>query len=195
MQRISLVNVAHNFIGDVLSPGDIAIDATVGNGFDTLFLIEQVSPSGKVFGFDIQEAAINSAWQKIKSSCTLTESSENITLLVASHADMAEKIPVQYHGNIRALMFNLGYLPGGNKSIITRTESTITALNVAIRMLSSNGIISILAYPGHVGGDLETEQVTAWCEDRNQDEFKISVIFSHDNRESAPRLFVIRRRH
>ena len=60
MQRISLVNVAHNLIKDVLHPGDIAIDATVGNGHDTLFLVEQVSPSGKVFGFDIQQAAIDS---------------------------------------------------------------------------------------------------------------------------------------
>lgn len=195
MERISLVNVAHNFIRNVLGPGDIAIDATVGNGFDTLFLIEQISPSGKVFGFDIQEAAINSAWQKIKTSCNLTASLEKVTLLVASHADMAEKIPVQYHGEIKAIMFNLGYLPGGNKRIITRTESTISALNVATRMVSSNGIISVLAYPGHEGGDMETEQVSAWCENRNQAEFKISVIYSQNNRESAPRLFVIRRRH
>jgi 23S rRNA U2552 (ribose-2'-O)-methylase RlmE/FtsJ len=195
MQRISLVNVAHELIRDILCPGDIAIDATIGNGHDTLFLLEQVSPSGKVFGFDIQQEAINSTMQKIKSSCNLSRSPERLTLVLANHADMAEKIPVQYHGNIKAFMFNLGYLPGGDKCIITQTDTTLSALNVASRMLSSNGIISILAYPGHNGGDLETDQVTTWCEQLDQVQFNISVVYSLENKEIAPRLFVIRKRH
>lgn len=195
MQRISLVNIAHKLIGDILCPGDIAIDATAGNGHDTLFLLEQVSPSGKVFGFDIQQAAINSTSQKLKSSGNLSRSTERLTLLVASHADMAKQIPLQYHGNIKAFMFNLGYLPGGDKGIITQADTTLTALNVAIRMLSSNGIISILAYPGHKGGDLETVQVTTWCEQLDQNQFKISVVYSQEDKESAPRLFVIHKRH
>ena len=66
MQRISLLNTAHNSIKKVLHPGDIAIDATIGNGHDTLFLVEQVYPSGLVFGFDIQQIAIESTKEKIK---------------------------------------------------------------------------------------------------------------------------------
>ena len=120
---------------------------------------------------------------------------ECLTLIHASHADMAEKIPVQYHGKISAIMFNLGYLPGGDKSIITQTDSTLTALNIASRMLSSNGIITILAYPGHQGGDLETDQVKNWCEQLDEDQFKISIVYSSENKESAPRLFVIRKTH
>ena len=197
MQRISLVNVAHNLIRDVLHPGDIAIDATVGNGHDTLFLVEQVSPSGRVYGFDIQQAAIDSTRVKVESCCKLASTSlpECLTLIHASHADMAEKIPAQYHGKISAIMFNLGYLPGGDKSIITQTDSTLTALNIASRMLSSNGIITILAYPGHHGGDMETDQVKNWCEQLDEDQFKISIIYSTENKESAPRLFVIRKTH
>jgi 16S rRNA C1402 N4-methylase RsmH len=129
MQRISLVNVAHNHIREVLRPGDIAIDATVGNGHDTLFLVGQVNPSGRVFGFDIQQAAIDSTWLKAKAQGDGSPSSEILTLMQASHADMDDKIPRQYHGNISAVMFNLGYLPGGDKRIITRTDSTLTALN------------------------------------------------------------------
>ena len=193
MQRISLVNIAHNFIRDVLHPGDIAIDATVGNGYDTLFLVEQVSPSGRVFGFDIQQAAIDSTRAKASARCKMLP--ENLTLIHASHADMAEKIPVQYHGNFGAIMFNLGYLPGGDKSIITRTDSTVMALNSAIRILSSNGIITVMAYPGHPGGDLETEQVKNWCEQLDDNQFKISIIYSSENKESAPRLFVIQEMH
>ena len=191
MQRISLVHVAHNLIRDVLCPGDIAIDATVGNGHDTLFLVEQVSPSGRVFGFDIQQTAIESTRAKASARCNMLP--ENLTLIHASHADMAEKIPAHYHGNFSAIMFNLGYLPGGDKSIITRTDSTITALNGANRMLSSNGIITIMAYPGHPGGDLETDQVKSWCKQLGEDQFKISIVCSSENKVSAPKLFVIRK--
>jgi len=191
MQRISLVNAAHNLIRDVLHPGDIAVDATVGNGHDTLFLVEQVSPSGRVFGFDIQQTAIDSTREKFQQ----THSPECLTLIHASHADMSDKIPAHYHGNIKAIMFNLGYLPGGDKSIITRTDSTVMALNSAIRILSSNGIITVMAYPGHPGGDLETEQVKNWCEQLDDNQFKISIIYSSENKESAPRLFVIQEMH
>jgi len=92
-------------------------------------------------------------------------------------------------------MFNLGYLPGGDKSIITCTDSTVAALNIASQLLSSNGIITVMAYPGHQGGDLETEHVKNWCEQLNKDQFKISIVYSAANKETAPRLFVICKTH
>jgi hypothetical protein len=195
MQRISLVKVAHNLIRDVLHSGDIAIDATVGNGHDTLFLIEQVGPSGRVFGFDIQEAAIDSTRVKVESHYNVSVLPECLTLIYASHADMSEKIPLQYHGKISACMFNLGYLPGGNKSIITQTGSTLPAISIASRLLSGNGIITIMAYPGHQGGSLETDQVKNWCKHLDEDQFKIRIIYSSENKESAPKLFVIRKKY
>jgi len=203
MPRISLVNVAHNFIKDVLRPGDIAIDATVGNGHDTVFLLEQVSPSGKVFGFDIQQAALDSTRAKVQSHCRTGERvfrnvplrPECLTLIHASHKDMAEKVPRQYHGKINAIMFNLGYLPGGDKNIITQTESTLIAINIASHLLSSNGIITILAYPGHHGGDVETDQVKNFCSKLDKDQFEFSIVDSSEYKQSAPRLFVIQKTH
>ena len=189
MKRISLVNTAHNLIKEVLHAGAIAIDATVGNGHDTLFLVEQVSPSGKVFGFDIQQAAIISTQEK----CLQTPNPECLTLIHASHADMADRIPAHHHGNISVIMFNLGYLPGGDKAIITCTDSTITALQSSSQLLSSQGIITVMAYPGHSGGDLETAQVKNWCEQLDVKHFKISIIYSSENKASAPRLFVIQK--
>jgi hypothetical protein len=199
MQRISLVNVAHKLIRAKLHPGDIAIDATVGNGHDTVFLVELVSPSGKVYGFDIQQAAIDSTWAKIESCCKADERapgsallrSECLTLIQGSHADMAEKIPAQHHGKISTIMFNLGYLPGSDKSIITRTESTLTALAIAIRMLSGNGILTILAYPGHPGGDQESIEVESWCEQLEEEQFSVRICYSTENKVSAPRLYVV----
>jgi hypothetical protein len=203
MQHISLVNVAHDLINDVLHPGDNAIDATIGNGHDTLFLVEQVSPSGRVFGFDIQQAAIDSTGLKVRPCCRTGERvlsntflrPECLTLIHANHAEMAKKIPVQYHGKISAIMFNLGYLPGGDKSIITQTDTTLAAINIASRLLSSKGIITILAYPGHHGGDVETDQVKNWCKQLDKNQFKTSIVYSSGNKESAPRLFVIRKTH
>jgi hypothetical protein len=189
MKRISLLNAAHDLLRDVLHPGDIAIDATVGNGHDSLFLAVQVGLSGQVYGFDIQQAAIDSTLEKFR----LAQTSDCLTLVHASHADMGEKIPADLHGNIKAIMFNLGYLPGGDKSIITLTDSTLTALTIAARILAVNGIITLLAYPGHQGGDQETDQVKNWCEQLDTKQFEISTIYSTEHKDTAPRLFVIRK--
>jgi hypothetical protein len=187
MKRISLVNTAHDLIRDILRPGDIAIDTTVGNGHDTAFLAEQVGPSGRVYGFDIQQAAIDSTLEKFRQN----EHSDCLVLLHASHADMGEKISADLHGKINAIMFNLGYLPGGDKNVITLTDSTLAALNAASRILAVNGIITLMAYPDHQGGDQETNQVKIWCERLNPKQFKVSTIYSTAHKESAPRLFVI----
>jgi hypothetical protein len=189
MKRISLVNTAHDLIRDILSPGDITVDATVGNGHDTLFLAEQVGPSGHVYGFDIQQAAIDSTLEKFRQ----TPLSDRLILIHASHAEMSDKIPAHHHGKIRAIMFNLGYLPGGDKSIITLTDSTLSALTTAGRILAVNGIITLLAYPGHQGGDSETDQVKNWCAQLNKQQFAVDTMYSAEHKDSAPRLFVIRK--
>jgi tRNA1(Val) A37 N6-methylase TrmN6 len=187
MKRISLLNTAHDLIRDIINPGDIAIDATVGNGHDTLFLAEQIAPSGHVYGFDIQQAAIDSTLEKFRQA----QLSNCLTLIHASHADMSKKIPANLHGKIKAVMFNLGYLPGGDKSVITLTDSTLTALTAAAQILSDNGIITLLAYPGHPGGDQETGQVKQWCEQLDAMQFTVSTIYSDEHKDTAPRLFVI----
>ncbi len=190
MTRISLLSAAHDQLRDTLKPGDIAIDATIGNGHDTLFLAEQVSPSGHVYGFDIQPDAIAATRKKIPALLI-----NSLTLFNVSHAEMANKIPVHLHGNIKAIMFNLGYLPGGDKSIITLTDTTLTALNVASQILTAdNGIITVLAYPGHSGGAEETDQVQSWCQQLDPNQFSFNTLYSTEHKDSAPRLFVIRKR-
>jgi hypothetical protein len=100
-------------------------------------------------------------------------------------------IPTQHHGKIKAIMFNLGYLPGGDKTIITYTDSTISALNNACYLLSNDGVMTVIAYPGHPGGDEETIQVKNWCNQLDIKKFNVNVVFSSLNKPSAPRLFVI----
>ena len=171
-ERISLVEKAHELVCPRLGSGSIAIDATVGNGYDTLFLLQQVAPNGRVYGFDIQQSALESARAKIKEHALR----DCLTLFHDSHALMSERIPTLMHGSINAIMFNLGYLPGSDKNVTTQTDSTIAALIEASQLLSPHGIITIIAYPGHAGGALETERVGQWCENIERDRFKVESI-------------------
>jgi predicted methyltransferase len=189
MTTISLLNLAHQHIQNNLLSGDVVIDATVGNGHDTLFLAEQASPDGSVYGFDIQQVAIIATREKLQHSQLL----DGVTLIQASHADMVAHIPASHHGKITACMFNLGYLPKGDKRIITQTNSTLLALTAACQLLAPQGIMTILAYPGHVGGDVETASVQQWCEQRNAKKITVNTFFSTTSSPSAPRLFVVQR--
>ena len=189
MKPISLVNTAHNLIREQLKPGDIAIDATVGNGHDTLFLAEQVAPSGHVYGFDIQAAAIETTFAKFRESPL----ANCLTLRQVSHAAMNSHIPTHHFRKIKAIMFNLGYLPGGDKNIITLFDTTLSALIIATEILANNGIITLLAYPGHTGGDLETRQIEAWLMELDNKQFSVETIYSAVHHDTAPRLFVIRK--
>jgi hypothetical protein len=186
---MSLLKQAHNLLKARLHNGDIVIDATAGNGHDSLFLAQQIAPSGLVYGFDIQTAAINATHNRL-----LAANLRNFALLIQhSHAQMSEYIAPEHHGKINAIMFNLGYLPHGDKTIITQSDSTLSALNLAVELLASDGVITILAYPGHQGGDSETVQVANWCYQLNPEKFSYKIILSAEHKDSAPRLFVLQK--
>lgn len=189
MKRISLLELAHNTVGAYLGPGDIAVDATLGNGHDALFLAQCVGAEGQVFGFDIQQQALANSYQRLLEHGLHSRA----TLHLASHADMLQHIPEHWHGAVRAVMFNLGYLPGADKAVITQIDSTLRALNAACSLLAPRAVMTVLAYPGHAGGDLEAEQLADWCEQLDSPGFKWDVVLSSHDQPSAPRLFVIRK--
>lgn len=187
--HFSLVAKAHELIGAGLRPGDLAIDATVGNGHDTMFLLRRVAPGGRVYGFDIQHAALDSAQARVDEPALRA----SLTLFEDSHVRMLERIPQTHHGSIKAIMFNLGYLPGGDKTVTTQAESTLAALSSASRLLCPQGVLTIVAYPGHAGGARETEQVRRWCEALEPNCFRIERYDAKPNDASAPRLFAVTR--
>ncbi|EIC29120.1 putative S-adenosylmethionine-dependent methyltransferase involved in cell envelope biogenesis [Methylomicrobium album BG8] len=189
-KRISLVDIAHQLVGARLYPGAVAVDATVGNGYDTLFLLQKVAPAGRVYGFDIQQLALESVQDRMANP----DFRDCLTLFHRSHAEMDEMLPQAQHGLVSAVMFNLGYLPGGDKSVITRAESTLAALSAASRLLSPEGIITIVAYPGHVGGAQECEQVRQWCARLDSGRFEFELIEAKPDDRAAPRLFAVNRK-
>lgn len=188
-QEFNPVKLAQEKVSRVLGAGQWAIDATVGNGRDTLFLAQCVGPGGKVWGFDIQEAAL------AKARLLLQEHGvdKRVELIQANHAAMDNHLPRELKGRIRAVMFNLGYLPGGDKSIITKPAETIKALNSALSLVAPGGILSVVSYIGHAGGGEEYEAIKKWCAsaDSNKLGWKCETNSRDHQFKPAPVLFII----
>ncbi|GAV19454.1 16S rRNA m(4)C1402 methyltransferase [Mariprofundus micogutta] len=182
MSRISLTEKVHQSLLPRFRSGSIAIDATAGNGFDTLFLASRTSESGSVFAFDIQQQAIETTRKRLDEAGLL----DRTMLICDGHENMAEHIPAPLHGNVDMVLFNLGYLPKADKSVITHTSTTLQALNCALRLLSDAGYISILAYPGHPGGREETEAVKLWAKSLPETSFNICIHKPEHSGSSSP---------
>lgn len=143
-----------HLLAQFLCNGQKVIDATSGNGHDTLFLAKAVGSSGMVYAFDIQEQAL----QTTKELLTEHHCLQQVKLIHAGHENMQKYVqePVQ------AIIYNLGYLPGGNKDIITRDETTLLSLQQGTELLSSGGVVSLIIYPGHPGGQKEAELIETY---------------------------------
>lgn len=153
-----LTDVAQQQVGKVLQPGSIAIDATMGNGHDTLFLARTVSPGGRVLAFDVQATALDNTRQRLVED----HLDDVVTLLHAGHEGLAEHVPTTDHGHVDAVMFNLGYLPGSDKSVTTGAETSCQALSAATQVLAPTGVLSVLLYRDHAGAASEAAAVQRW---------------------------------
>jgi SAM-dependent methyltransferase len=153
-----LTALAQESVGAVLESGALAIDATVGNGHDTLFLAARVAARGHVAGFDIQPQALDTTHARLEHAGL----AGRVTLYPCGHQFMLQRIPGGWHGRVSAVMFNLGYLPGGDKQLITRTVTTMPALRQALAVLRPGGLLSLMVYRGHAGADDEARAVAEW---------------------------------
>lgn len=158
--------LAHLLLERVISEGDLVIDATAGNGHDTLFLARRVGASGRVLAFDVQRAAIDSSRRLLES----TGVSERVEFFRESHARLADHVSP---GSVAAIMFNLGYLPGSDQSLITTTSETLMALESAVQSLRPGGWLCVVCYPGHDGGNDEASAVEAWLSSK-AGEFRVA---------------------
>lgn len=157
-----LTELAHAAVAPRLRPGDLAIDATAGNGHDTLALARCVGDSGRVWAFDIQCAALDATAARLARA----DLAHRVTLVHASHAAMPAHLPAEATGRVGAVMANLGYLPGGDRTVITDAQATAAMLRDAVAMLRPGGVLCVTAYPGHDGGDTDAAAVHAFFESR-----------------------------
>lgn len=159
------VEFSHLLLKEALKKGDKALDATAGNGHDTKFLAELVGSAGEVFSFDIQKEAVDNT-KKLLQSAGLEE---NVELIKDSHAELDKYLKEE----ISAAVFNLGYLPGGNKEIITKAKSTLKALKKSIELLKNDGVIVLVIYSGHTGGDEERDAVLEYVADLDYKKYNV----------------------
>lgn len=155
---------------NIVLKGDTTIDATLGNGHDTLFLANLVGEHGRVLSVDIQEEAIISTKIRLEES---TCNSTSVVLVQGNHAELKQIAISNGVKSARAIMFNLGYLPGGDKSIITQMETSLKALEAATQLLCEGGVITVMCYPGHTGGREEVEAVMQWGKSLPRDKYKV----------------------
>lgn len=155
----SAVDWSHRCLERFVRLGDVAVDATLGNGSDTLFLAALTGVDGHVYGFDTQSRAISATQRHLEENGITTR---QFTLFQQSHHRMASAVPEHVHGKISAVTFNLGYLPGGDKQHITCKETTLPALDCALSLVKVGGVVSVITYPGHPGGEEESEAVHVW---------------------------------
>ncbi len=173
--------LAKDLLSQVIRPGDTVVDATLGNGHDALFLARAVGPKGKLIGFDIQKKAIEESTRRLKE-----EGMDNFSFYEEGHENLGKHI-----NQARAVVFNFGYLPGSSKEIITKKESSLQAVKEALAILSSPGIISLMFYTGHEGGQEEMESLHSYISQLDKSEFDLIEV-KHINRSSkAPFLTII----
>lgn len=177
------IRMAHYVMRKCLHGGEKAIDATAGKGFDTELLATLVGPKGRVFAFDIQEKALRLTAERLRQKGL----GGNVALIQDGHENLANYgLPP-----VKAIMFNLGYLPGENHRIITRPATTVKAVLAATEILQKDGIISIVIYSGHPGGKEERDALLDELTKLNQEIFQVACYNFLNRTGSPPELILI----
>lgn len=171
-----MLRLAHQIWKNHLKAGDVAVDATAGNGYDTLFLFE-MEPS-HLYVFDIQKKAIENTQIRVGMH-------KNISYHLGCHSTFPG-----VERPVNLIVYNLGYLPGGDKSLTTKGESTVKSLETALYLLAPKGMISVMLYSGHLEGEREKETILKWGSHLSSKKFYVS---HHNplNHFKAPSLLLI----
>lgn len=164
-----LTERVHLELEKLLRPGDIALDATAGNGHDSLAMAQLVGTEGQVFAIDLQTAAIVATRHRLERQ----GDGARFTLFEGDHRELLRSLAAERPGSFRAITFNLGYLPGGDKTITTQAEQTLPALDAAAVLLGPNGALFVTAYRGHPGGAKEAAAVADWMVGRNRTKWQV----------------------
>lgn len=191
------LEMAHWMLKDIINTNDVVVDATMGNGYDTQFLAEL---GANVYAFDVQEEALNATEKRLDDagiknqifeknlSNLLTEPSVNLVL--SGHEKLSEYVKEP----IKAAIFNLGYLPKTDKSVVTKADTTLTALDALTNQLVVGGRITIMIYYGHEGGMEEKDAVIKWTSSLPQKDWEVTSYAPLNQIHTPPILVLIEKR-
>jgi len=185
MNIFNVVNVAHYLLKENLKEDAICIDATCGNGNDTLFMSQNISEKGFVYAFDIQkEACVNTSSllrrNNVVNAKVICDSHENIENYIKSTVDCG--------------IFNLGYLPNSNSNLSTKPKTTLSALQKILSLLNKHGFIVICAYIAHEGGMREYNKTLKFCTNLNRNKYQTLIIDQPNAKKIAPKVIFIKKK-
>jgi len=173
---------AAEIIEKALFPGATAVDATLGNGHDALWLCGLVGDEGRVYGFDVQQEAVERSRARLEEASF----SHRAQLILDGHQNMEKYIAPE---SADAVMFNLGWLPGAEHGVTTRTQTTLMAVNAALRVLREDGVMTICVYPGHDEGARERDTLINWAQGLNEREYD-AMLRCYLNQKNDPPLMI-----
>jgi tRNA A58 N-methylase Trm61 len=185
MKLERVLQFAKTLMEKSISPGDVAVDATLGNGNDTVFLADLVGTHGFVFGFDVQKEAIEKSRIKLMEHHFL----DRVALFHKGHETIKDSIPATYHGEIKAAIFNLGYLPGSDKSVVTKPDTTISAITQLLEILAPGGMIVLVIYHGHPEGAVERDELMEFVRKIDQKQARV-LLYQFLNQKNDPPFIV-----
>jgi len=177
----------HSFLRPFIVSGDAVVDCTVGNGYDALFLAEAVGEGGHVFGFDIQEKAVEHVRRRLLDAGV---EADRFTLICGSHDRIADHAPP----GIGAVVYNLGYLPGGDRTVVTERATTIRSIAASLNLLRREGIVTITLYYGHEGGRSEANGVLGYAAALDFRRFKVLHLSYPNLPNDPPTMLIIQKR-
>ena len=174
------------FLDKIVQKGDIVIDATMGNGYDTIYLGNLVGENGKVYAFDVQEEAIKSTKKKVERD----NMTDRVELILDGHQNLDKYVKEE----VSCVVFNLGYLPRAKHVVITKPDTTLEAIKKSLKVLKPNGIISIASYIGHEGGLEEKNYICEYLDNLNQNEFNVLHMQFTNQINNPPQLILIEKK-
>lgn len=164
-----VLRFAHCLVKERLTLGDVAIDATLGNGYDTLMLAQQVGEQGVVLSFDVQQQAFDKSQALLEKHQALAP----VRFIHTSHVNLQEYWQQQSIARPKIIMFNLGYLPGADKQYTTQVQSSLLALEQSLQILPLQGLLLVTVYPGHPEGALEDMAIRQWARELPQQSYQV----------------------
>ncbi|HJG22212.1 SAM-dependent methyltransferase [Enterococcus durans] len=182
------LHFSHSLLEEILQPGDHVIDATMGNGYDTVFMAEKIGKTGHVYSFDIQKEALLST----KSKLTEQDLLDRTSLFLQGHETLGTVVDEAQP--IKAGIFNLGYLPKSDKSVITLPETTRTAMEEILKRLVSRGRMILVVYYGHDGGEKELDMVQDYCQSLPQEKYNVLKYQFINQKNNPPILYCVEKK-
>ena len=177
---------AKEIIENAMFDGAQAIDATMGNGYDTLWLCELVGDSGTVFAFDVQQEAVERTRERLENAGVVNRAQ----LFCIGHEKMTEAV----HQQVDAVLFNLGWLPGAEHGVTTQTSTTLAAVDAALTLLKEEGVMTICVYPGHEEGTKELHALLEWAKNLDGKKYDVVLKCYINQQNDPPQLIAIRKK-